>query len=226
VQSQCINSFFGAYPGLTVQKLLKPQFQNFLGIPLIAALTNHLTMTTAGTPQGPLFIGVGNSDGTGDGVMVAGDVEALAHTYCQHGVSVQFQEYQGQDHTAAALKFEPAALAFVTERLLGLPVPNGCSSIGQGNSLAPLPVATVSLRIVGPAKRVAGLVFALRAHGGTVTGLVVELHRGRKLLDRANVATLGSHRHLVTLRLRKAGHYVVTVTQGPALLDALKLHVR
>jgi hypothetical protein len=228
VGRECINSFYGKYPGLTIQKLLKPQYGNFLGIPLIAALTNHLTMSTAGTPKGPLFIGVGNSDGTGDTVMVAGDVEALAHTYCGRGVSVDFQEYKGQDHTGAALQFEPAALTFITQRLNGVPAPNNCASIGQGNSLAPLPVAKVSLRLVGTSrsKRRPGLVFALRAHGGTVTGLMVELRRGRKPVARAKVARLGSHRRLVTLRLRRLGHYTVTVIQGPATLAALRLHVK
>jgi hypothetical protein len=228
VQDECINSFYGAYPGLKIQKLLKPQYRNFLGIPLIASLTNHLTMTTAGTPQVPLFIGVGNADGTGDGVMVAGDVEALAHTYCQRGASVQFQEYKGQDHTGAGVQFEPAAAAFITERLLGLPVPNGCSSIGSGNSLAPLPVATVSLRVAGASKNKnkPGIVFALRAHHGTLTGLSVLLVRGKKLLARESVPRLGSHRQLVTLPIRRAGHYIVAVTQGPAKVSVLRLHVR
>jgi hypothetical protein len=228
VQDECINSFFGAYPGLTIQQLLKPQYRNFLGIPLIASLTNHLEMSTAGTPQAPLFIGVGNSDGTGDGVMIAGDVQALAHTYCQRGVSVHFQEYKGQDHTGAAVQFEPAALGFITQRLLGLPVPNDCSSIAPGNSLAPLPVATASIRVVGPSKHKhrPGLVFALRAHHGTLTGLTVALIRGKKVLARMPLARLGGHRHLVTLPIRKAGHYIVAVLQGPATVSVLRLHVR
>ncbi len=144
VQHQCINSFYGNYPGLTVQKLLKPQYQNFLGIPLIARITNELTMSDTGTPHGPLFIGVGNADGTGDGVMVAADVRELAYTYCQRGVSVQFNEYNGDDHTAAAVPFEIAAFSFVNQRLSGLAASNGCSSITPGNSLAPLPVKSTA----------------------------------------------------------------------------------
>jgi hypothetical protein len=226
VQSECINNFYGAYPGLTIQKLLRRPYRNFLGIPLIASITNHLTMTTAGTPQGPLFIAVGNSDGTGDGVMVADDVKALAHTYCQRGVRVDFHEYKGKDHTAAGVQFEPAAVTFITERLLGLPVPNNCRSIGPGNSLAPLPVATASLRVVGASKHGPGVVFALRAHNGRLTGLRVLLIRGKKVLARASIARLGSHARRVTLPVRRAGHYVVAVTQGPATVTVLRLHVR
>lgn len=97
-------------------------------------------MSRSGTPRGPLYIGVGDSDGTGDGVMVTKDDEALAHAYCKRGVSVQFTVYRGADHGTAAVSFEAAAPAFVAARLAGKPVVNGCSSIGPGDSLAPLPV--------------------------------------------------------------------------------------
>lgn len=31
--------------------------------------------------------------------MIAADVQALAHTYCTRGVAVQFNRYNGDDHT-------------------------------------------------------------------------------------------------------------------------------
>jgi hypothetical protein len=58
----------------------------------------------------------------------------------RRGVSVQFTVYAGDDHGAAALPFEGAAAAFLSQRLAGLPVTNGCASINAGNSLAPVPV--------------------------------------------------------------------------------------
>ena len=75
---------------------------------------NRLIMSRTGTPKGPLFLANGNSDGAGDGVMVAKDVEALAHTYCQRGVSVQFHEYKGLDHGQSFATFSAGALAFLT----------------------------------------------------------------------------------------------------------------
>jgi hypothetical protein len=69
-------------------------------------------------------------------------------------------------------------------------------------------------------------VFALRAHHGTLTGLRVLLLRGKKVLARTPLARLGSHRHLVTLPIGKAGHYIVAITQGPATVSVLRLHVR
>jgi hypothetical protein len=142
VASECINDFLGAYPGLTIQKLFRPQYQNPLAIPLFAKLINELTMGTAPQhPAGPLLMAVGNEDGTGDGVMVAGDVEALAHKYCQEGVPVTFTQYNGADHTGAALPFEASALTYIETLFLGVAPVNGCGSIGAGNSLAPLPVS-------------------------------------------------------------------------------------
>jgi Secretory lipase len=140
VSHQCITNFLGAYPGLTYQKLLKRGNRDLLKIPTVTRFLDHLIMSRTGTPKGPLFMGVGDSDGTGDGVMVTKDVEALAHTYCKRGVSVQFHVYTGEDHGQAAVSFEGAAPAFIAARLNGESVPNGCGSIGRGNSLAPVPI--------------------------------------------------------------------------------------
>jgi hypothetical protein len=100
---------------------------------------NALTMSHSGTPAQPLYMAVGNSDGTGDTVMIDGDVEALAHVYCQRGDSVEFQEYEKLAHGEAGVRFFPTAVEWLTQRFAGVPATNGCSSIGPGNSLAPLP---------------------------------------------------------------------------------------
>jgi hypothetical protein len=142
VAGGCINSFTGAYPGLKVQSLLKPQYQDFDSIPIFASIIDQLIMGSDGTPTEPQLLGVGNADGTGDGVMVAADVEALAHEYCQRGVNVQFYQYKGDSHTEAAIPFEAEAEVFVRQRLAGLPVVSNCSSVGAGNSLAPLPTSS------------------------------------------------------------------------------------
>jgi Secretory lipase len=140
VAGKCIADFAGSYPGLTIQQLLLPQYSNPYQVPVFVNIINHLIMgTTPGRPGEPMLIGVGNYDGTGDGIMIAGDEEALAYEYCQRGVPVTFQEYQGLPHADAAVPWEAAALTFLEGRFAGLPTPNGCASIGPGNSLAPLP---------------------------------------------------------------------------------------
>jgi hypothetical protein len=140
VHSQCIASFAANYPGLTFQQLVKVQYANPFQVPVLVRIMNHLLMGTApGHPAEPLLLGVGNQDGTGDGIMVAGDVEALAHEYCTQGVPVTFEEYSGLAHTEAAVPFETDAMTFLTNLFTGGAPSNGCSSIGPGTSIAPLP---------------------------------------------------------------------------------------
>jgi hypothetical protein len=140
VSGECIASFASSYPGLTVQQLLLPQYSNPFDVPVLVSILNHLIMgTSGGTPTEPLLFGVGDSDGTGDGIMIDGDVEALAHEYCQRGVPVTFSVYAGLPHSDAAVPFEAQALTFLEGQFNGLAAPDGCSSIGVGNSLAPLP---------------------------------------------------------------------------------------
>jgi len=88
----------------------------------------------------PMFMGVGEKDGTGDGVMVAEDVEALAHEYCRQGVTVQFKKYSSSDHTQAGEQFFGDAETYLADWFSGAPFAGNCASIGKGNSLAPLPV--------------------------------------------------------------------------------------
>jgi hypothetical protein len=137
VRNQCIGSFSDSYPGLTAQSLLKPRYRQLLADRFFVHIVNRLLMgTVPGHPRMPLFMAVGNADGTGDGVMVAKDVQGLAHEYCTQGAQVQFSEYQGDSHTQAAVPFETTALQFLQQRLDGVPFQKqSCASIGKGNSL-------------------------------------------------------------------------------------------
>ncbi len=111
-------------PRAEVQHLLKKKYRAFLKIPKIARTINRLIMGThAGRPQMPMFMAVGNADGKGDDVMVAKDVEALAHQYCSEGATVQYTVYSGAKHTEAGLQFFPQAMQF-----LGRAVRRGCRS--------------------------------------------------------------------------------------------------
>ena len=123
-----------------MQQLVKKKYSNVFTVPALVKIINQLIMgSTPGNPTGPLFMAVGNADGTGDGIMVVADVEALAHEYCGQGVGVQLAVYQGDDHQEAAVQFEPAAVTFLEARFAGVPFVSGCSSIPAGDSIAPLP---------------------------------------------------------------------------------------
>ena len=136
VSGDCLGS--AALPPTTLDELFLAQYRNIFAVPVSRDMFNRLIMSRTGIPRGPLLLANGNSDGTGDGVTIAKDVEALAHTYCQRGVSVQFHEYKGLDHGQSFTPFSAEALAFLTRRLHGLPPANGCRSIAAGSSLTPL----------------------------------------------------------------------------------------
>jgi len=141
VQDQCIGSFNGNYPGLRVEQLVKRKYRPFLKVRPFARTINKLIMGSApGHPELPMFMGVGNHDGTGDDVMIVKDVQALAHQYCSQGVPVQLRVYDGAAHTEAGLQFFPEAMAFLGQRFAGLPFAGNCAEVPEGNSLAPLKV--------------------------------------------------------------------------------------
>jgi hypothetical protein len=231
VQDECINSFFGSYPGLTYQKLLKPTWQSLFSIPHVAAITDKLIMGRTGTPKGPLFMGVGDADGTGDGVMIVKDVEALAHEYCQRGISVDFNVYQNDDHTAAAVPFEVGAMTFLTDRLNGLSVTNTCSSVAAGNALTPVPLPpALKFRDAGPSKKLGGVVIYLKTASGSLPGVTVQLNRGRKLIEALNVGTVGTKRSKFVLRddghALPAGRYKITASQPGFVLAKKSFRIR
>lgn len=139
VRHQCIGSFNGAYPGLRVQQLVKHRYRHILHVPRFAHIVNHLIMgSTSGHPHAPMYLAVGEKDGTGDGVMVADDVEALAHEYCRQGVPVTFTKFSDSDHSEAGEKFFPAGQAWLAQRMAGAPATDNCATVGRGNSLHPV----------------------------------------------------------------------------------------
>lgn len=141
VEDECIGGFNGNYPGLRVQQLVKKKYKRFLRVPAFARVVNRLIMGSAkGHPSMPMYMAVGNHDGTGDDVMVAEDLEALAYKYCRQGVTVQFEVYGGADHTEGGVQFFPTAMSFLGERFAGTPFAGNCADIGPGNSLAPLKI--------------------------------------------------------------------------------------
>ena len=229
VSDECINNFIGAWPNLKVQQLLKPAFQNIYSIPAVVHIDNELIMSRTGTPAEPLLMGVGDADGTGDGVMVTKDVQALAHTYCQRGLSVELHVYNGDDHTNAAIAFLPTAGAWLTERLNGVPAQNGCGSIPAGNALTPVPPAP-ELRLALASARPRGVAVLLRASTGTMSDLTVSLRRGGRPIASTVIQRLGTARRRLVLGHRtkqlRAGRYSLAVTQEGVSLAKRSLRIR
>ncbi|MFE9552333.1 lipase family protein [Streptomyces sp. NPDC006692] len=140
----------GHYPGLTWKELAKPQYANPNSATEFLAAVNKINLGSAATPTVPGFIAQGNGGvvegtfgnppgiGTGDGVMVAGDVRALARQYCATGNdSIAFHQYNLLSHVPVAAAWAPGAIGWLDDRFAGRKAPSDCGHIPSGNSLAP-----------------------------------------------------------------------------------------
>ncbi|WP_290050172.1 lipase family protein [Amycolatopsis solani] len=145
-----IISALGRYPGLTWQKIAKPEYANPNSVPPFVAAVNKVNLGSAPTPSVPGFIAQGNAGflegttsnlpgiGTGDGVMVAGDVRALARQYCATGNdSIKYVQYNALSHVGGAAAWAPAAIGWLADRFAGRRAPSSCGHIPAGNSLDP-----------------------------------------------------------------------------------------
>jgi hypothetical protein len=168
---ECIGDFSGTTPGGTIQKLLKPQYQDFLKQPVFVDIINKLIMgTVPGHPKGPLLMMVGNdpnnAQGQGDDIMVTKDVEALAHEYCGQGVPLQYSVLSNSTHEQAAVEFEPQATAFLAERFAGVPFSDNCASVGPGNDISPIVLSRPATRTSNAPHRPAAQPAPARARAG------------------------------------------------------------
>lgn len=148
-QASIINAL-GRYPGLTWQKLVKPQYSDPNSVLPFVDAVNKVNIGSAPTPSVPGFIAQGNNGllegtfgnppgiGTGDGVMVAGDVRALARQYCAGGnSSIKYAQYDLLSHVGGAVRWAPDAIGWLNDRFAGKAAPSSCGHIPAGNSLAP-----------------------------------------------------------------------------------------
>ena len=151
MQTASIVDVLGRYPGLRWADLVIPDYPTPETLPLYVRFANKLIMGTGGTPTIPLFIGQGANGelegtpgdkkgiGAGDGVMIAGDVRTLARDYCAKGTKVHYEQYNALSHIWSLPIWLPNSIAWIKHRFAGLPAPENCSSIPEGNPLNPIP---------------------------------------------------------------------------------------
>lgn len=125
-------------PVLTMRKLLKPEYADYQRLSPFAEISNTLTMGTAGTPRFPILMIAGNSDGTGDGVMIAADQRSLAHSLCARAVAVDYREFAGVDHTTSGIYALAQAMPFLQSRFEGKTAENNCATIAPGSRITAL----------------------------------------------------------------------------------------
>lgn len=187
VSDKCLDT--GTFPGLRMSDMLVDN-RDYRTIRPLVKVINSQIMGTLGTPRAPMFIGSGNNDGIGDGVMISADIEALAHRYCRNGVPVRYTRYAGQDHIVAIPGFEAEAVEFLQARFNGLPMISSCDTIGPGYGLEPLAVPPLPEVLLGKARRTrSGYRIAARVDREYAEKLSVSLYALRAG-KRKRVATL------------------------------------
>ncbi|KAA0024799.1 triacylglycerol lipase [Antrihabitans cavernicola] len=149
LQNASISNAFLQYAGLRFDQMVKPQYANPNSIPEYVEAANKINMGTAPIPTVPMFIAQGTFGilegtqagppgvGAGDGIMVAGDVRALANRYCDAGLKIHYDQYDTLSHVPSAMLWYPGAVGWLLDRFAGNPAPSNCGHIPAGNSLAP-----------------------------------------------------------------------------------------
>lgn len=131
--------------GVKWEDIAKPEYANPNRIQIFVDTVNKVNMGQYGSPTIPLQIAQGATGvlegtpgvGVGDGVMIAGDVRAIAKQFCASGTQVQYTEHYLLGHVGTTLAWYPGALSWINDRFAGKTAPNNCASIAAGNSLAP-----------------------------------------------------------------------------------------
>ncbi|GAA1943679.1 lipase family protein [Kitasatospora viridis] len=150
LQNGSLLDALGHYPGLTWQQMAKPQYADPDSVAAFVDVVNKINLGSAPTPTIPGYIAQGDGGvlegtfanpsgiGTGDGVMVAGDVRALANQYCATGNrSIKYDQYDLLSHFGTAPAWALNAASWLNDRFAGRPAPSDCGHIPAGNSLAP-----------------------------------------------------------------------------------------
>ncbi|KAA1421394.1 triacylglycerol lipase [Nocardioides humilatus] len=146
-----ITQAIGTYPGLTWKSIVKPRYATPEAVRPLVRIANGLIMGSKHTPTAPMFMGQGTGGvlegtqphpvfGSGDGVMVAGDVRSLARRYCSRGLDVVYHQYPLSHFTSIAT-WLPQAYTWLLGRFGDGAAPSSCGDIKRGNSLAPLKYA-------------------------------------------------------------------------------------
>ena len=144
-----ISEVLGRYPGLTWQKMAKPEYADPTTVQVYVDAVNQLNLGERPTPTIPMLIGQGTGGevegtfastaglGAGDGVMIAGDVRSLARQYCADGAKITYRQY-ALSHFSSVPLWYPEAISWLDARFSGRAAGDNCATIKEGNSLAPL----------------------------------------------------------------------------------------
>lgn len=148
IQKQSLLPILSKYPGLRWSTLFKEGYTNGPeSLPDFAKHVNKLNLGLRPSPTIPIFMAQGRgldlivTPQTGDGVMVAYDVRALAKKYCSSNVPVSYREYLA-DHVGAVALWWFESSSWLANRFKpDETAPSDCSwiSLLRSNSFAEVP---------------------------------------------------------------------------------------
>ncbi|QWC86502.1 lipase family protein [Nocardioidaceae bacterium] len=150
MRDDSIAEVLGAYPGLRKKDFLKKRFRDIRTIRPYVRTVNKLNLGRRPVPTTPVFLGQGANGtlegtrndqpvGAGDGVMIAGDVRALARRWCRLGNDqVVHRQYDLTSHFTTIAAWQPDATAWLLGQFEGVSRPSSCGAIAPGNGLAPV----------------------------------------------------------------------------------------
>lgn len=152
IQDASIANVLFQYPGLTWQQMVKPEYADPASVAPFMDAARKVNLGEAPTPTIPMFIGQGAGGtlegtpgdkpnvGPGDGVMIAGDVRALANQYCADGnPQIKYTQYDALSHVPTMLAWSVEAFGWLNDRFADLPTPTNCGTIAPGNDLVTRP---------------------------------------------------------------------------------------
>lgn len=139
------------YPGLSWEKLVKPEYKDPRSVPEFVESVNKVNMGLAPSPTVPVFMAQGATGllqgtpnnqpgiGAGDGVMIAGDVRSLARKYCNEGTpAVKYNQHNLLGHAGALVPWTLTTIGWISDRFAGKQAPSDCGRIPAGNPIGAL----------------------------------------------------------------------------------------
>jgi hypothetical protein len=121
--SQCAAADVAEYPFVNVGNYLTIPLAQFLALPAVNAALSGLNLGGS-APTAPMFV----YHAVNDELIPIASTDATVTNYCAHGDSVTYTRDGLSEHLSLAVIGAPAALGWLTERLTGGAVPQGCTT--------------------------------------------------------------------------------------------------
>jgi hypothetical protein len=121
--SQCETTNITSYPFLNISNYLTEPLATVLAVPAVQTALATLNLGST-TPTAPLFI----YHAVNDELIPISGVDAIDASYCAAGDSVTYYRDDLGEHVTEVLAGAPDALNWITQRLDGGPVPQGCTT--------------------------------------------------------------------------------------------------